>query len=297
MSPPLWCSGVTAMSAEPWHVSTSQAIQYHQEMQGHVHDASLYWMVPASASPDCSLTWAYQQLHQPFPSNAQDLETKAAELEIVAGQITAAARKAKNAAQEARVTRGDRQSCDGLETMKKGSKGANMQKQSKSMTHAQDSLGDMRDDERTTLMLRNLPNDYTRDMVKDLLDSCGFVGSFDFLYLPVDFHRWAGFGYAFVNMVSNADAERARDYFHGFSAWSVGSHKICEVCWGVPHQGFEKHCELYRNSPVMHESVSDEFKPAVFHQGQRAPFPAPTKRIRPPRTKTRPPSFANKTDP
>merc|ERR1740120_413238 len=62
------------------------------------------------------------------------------------------------------------------------------------------------DHERTTIMLRNIPNDYTRDMLLELLDSEGLASLYDFVYLPSDFKRWQGLGYAFVNMVSHEDA-------------------------------------------------------------------------------------------
>ncbi|CAE7621292.1 ML3, partial [Symbiodinium sp. CCMP2456] len=54
---------------------------------------------------------------------------------------------------------------------------------------------------RTTVMLRNLPNNYTRDMLLELIDSMGFRGQYDFLYLPIDFQTHACLGYAFVNLV------------------------------------------------------------------------------------------------
>merc|ERR1719161_2172719 len=99
--------------------------------------------------------------------------------------------------------------------------------------------------ERTTLMLRNIPNDYTRDMLLDLLDSKGFVARYDFLYLPVDFKRMAGLGYAFVNCVAQADAERMMDKFHGFMDWRFNSAKVCEVVWGEPLQGVQAHIDRY----------------------------------------------------
>jgi len=51
------------------------------------------------------------------------------------------------------------------------------------------------------------------------------------------------------------------------------------------HQGLPAHIDRYRNSPVMHESVEDEYKPAVFSPGtgDRAVFPPPTKKLRVPR--------------
>lgn len=143
------------------------------------------------------------------------------------------------------------------------------------------SAGDMY----TTIMIRNLPNDYSRDMLLDLLDSEFFACRYNFVYLPVDFHGWVGFGYAFVNMVSHFDAECARIHFHEFSKWKGDSKKVCEVCWAEPFQGFEVHVERFRNSPIMHESVPDHVKPLIFQQGRIMDFPPPTKRIQPPRKK------------
>jgi hypothetical protein len=46
--------------------------------------------------------------------------------------------------------------------------------------------------EPTTLMLRNLPNDYTRAMCLKLFDDAGFTGQYDFFYLPIDFKSNCG---------------------------------------------------------------------------------------------------------
>lgn len=137
---------------------------------------------------------------------------------------------------------------------------------------------------RTTVMLRNLPNDYTRTMLLDLMDEQGFASCFDFIYLPMDFKRKAGLGYAFVNMVTPAEAERVFSSLHGFSAWKLfSSSKVLEVAWGDPLQGLEPHVNRYRNSPVMHEDVPDEFRPMLFKDGVRIDFPPPTRKLRVPR--------------
>ena len=39
----------------------------------------------------------------------------------------------------------------------------------------------------------------------------------------------------------------------------MSSQKVCEVCWGNPLQGLGAHIVRYRNSPVMHQSVPDEY--------------------------------------
>mmetsp|Transcript_19641 Transcript_19641/g.35730 ORF Transcript_19641/g.35730 Transcript_19641/m.35730 type:complete len:342 (-) Transcript_19641:46-1071(-) len=145
----------------------------------------------------------------------------------------------------------------------------------------------------TTVMMRNLPNNYTRTMLLELLDTQGFWGGYNMVYLPMDFSSAAGFGYAFINFVTSEGAEHFRDHFQGFSEWSVPSEKICDVMWSGVHQGLEAHIERYRNSPVMHQSVPDEFKPALFVNGERVPFPSPSKpprapRIRAPRVRSRP---------
>ena len=43
--------------------------------------------------------------------------------------------------------------------------------------------------EKTTVMLRNLPNNYSREMFLEMLDNQGLKGLYDFAYLPCDFYR------------------------------------------------------------------------------------------------------------
>jgi len=135
---------------------------------------------------------------------------------------------------------------------------------------------------RTTVMLRNVPNNYTREMMLTLLDDCGFRARYDFMYLPCDFNRKANLGYAFVNFVSAEAAIAAWRCFDGFAAWALPSQKVCRVSWSEPHQGLEEHIERYRNSPVMHKSVPDEYRPLVLLNGVRQQFPEPTKSIKKP---------------
>ena len=146
---------------------------------------------------------------------------------------------------------------------------------------AEQDLPELQSDQ-TTVMLRNLPNNYTREMLLTLLNDKGFAGRFDFVYLPMDFCRDANLGYAFVNLCDTFALRQLWRRFDGFCDWQLPSSKVCEVKLSGPHQGFKDHVERYRNSPVMHRSVPDEYKPVIFKDGVRIAFPRPTKRIKPP---------------
>mmetsp|Transcript_82504 Transcript_82504/g.101210 ORF Transcript_82504/g.101210 Transcript_82504/m.101210 type:complete len:231 (-) Transcript_82504:175-867(-) len=135
---------------------------------------------------------------------------------------------------------------------------------------------------RTTVCLRNVPNNYTRQMLLELLEEQGLSGHFDFLYLPCDFHRHANLGYAFINLVDEASVTMFWSALDGFTGWSLPTAKVGKVSFSGPHQGLLAHIERYRNSPVMHKSVPDEYKPMIFASGEPQPFPSATRKIKRP---------------
>merc|ERR1711924_493968 len=116
-------------------------------------------------------------------------------------------------------------------------------------------------DARTTMIMRNLPNNYSRKMVLELLDSHGLAGKYNFFYLPIDFQTESNLGYAFVNLVSNADALLAQSLLGGFCNWEISSRKVLEVAWSEFSQGLDANIRRYQNSSVFHESVPEEFQP------------------------------------
>jgi RNA recognition motif-containing protein len=138
---------------------------------------------------------------------------------------------------------------------------------------------------KTTVVIRNFPHSYTRDMVCELLNSKGFDECYNFVYLPVDFLSWMAFGYAFVNMKTHEDALRVMDVLDGFADWGRSGGKECDVVWSDPYQGLEANIERYRNSPVMGATVHEMYKPLLILDGKVAPFPAPTKKLNPPRVR------------
>merc|ERR1740138_142676 len=139
----------------------------------------------------------------------------------------------------------------------------------------------------TTVMFKNLPEDYTREQVLELLNSAGFQSCYDIVSLPIDLKSEAPLGYAFINFATHEQAEQVKERFHGFKDWPEPSDKVCEALWSDNLQGYDAHIDRYRNSPVMHESVADKFKPALYKNGVRVPFPKPTKTISAPRPRVR----------
>jgi hypothetical protein len=134
----------------------------------------------------------------------------------------------------------------------------------------------------TTLMLCNLPSQYSRAMVMDVLESEGVAEHVQFIYVPMNLKKRCNYGYAFVNFVSVRITLQCKGKLQGFKRWSQPSEKEMAIEWS-DSQSLEANIERYRNSPIMHESVPDEFKPALFSRGARVAFPAATKAIRAPR--------------
>lgn len=135
-------------------------------------------------------------------------------------------------------------------------------------------------------MFRNLPQSFTRLKLERLLDAEGFGSLYDFIYLPAELGTGSCFGYAFINMVTAREAERFVEYFQGFDRWQEAETRRAVVHLSEALQGLDEQIERYRNSPLMHPSVSDDLRPAVYRHGVRVPFPEPTAPIRPPRMRT-----------
>lgn len=138
---------------------------------------------------------------------------------------------------------------------------------------------------RTTVMLRHLPRDLSQGELLELLDTKGFQGKYDFVYLPMHFLEQANLGYACVNLISADDVPAFWTAFDGLRKWPKLSTKVLRVGWSSPHQGLQAQVQRYRNSPVMHPSVPEEIQPLLFEDGRRVAFPPPTKTVRAPRVR------------
>jgi hypothetical protein len=136
----------------------------------------------------------------------------------------------------------------------------------------------------TTVMLRNLPGNYTHDQLEThVLNKLGFQGRYDALYYPKDMKRLnAGSGFAFVNFASRNDAQEFRSKFEKFNDWTgSGCKKAATTNW-AEQQGLDCFIERWRNSSVMHSTVAADCKPRLYKDGDKIAFPVPTKKIKRP---------------
>eukprot|EP00747_Dinoflagellata_sp_TGD_P038543 gnl/TRDRNA2_/TRDRNA2_139733_c2_seq4.p1 gnl/TRDRNA2_/TRDRNA2_139733_c2~~gnl/TRDRNA2_/TRDRNA2_139733_c2_seq4.p1 ORF type:complete len:389 (-),score=58.67 gnl/TRDRNA2_/TRDRNA2_139733_c2_seq4:110-1276(-) len=100
-----------------------------------------------------------------------------------------------------------------------------------------------------TVMVRNIPNRYTQQMLLEELSDRGFFGMFDFFYLPIDPETNANRGYAFINFPNPADVHGFKAEFEGHQLSRFESSKFISV---VPAtlQGFEANHAHYASARV-----------------------------------------------
>jgi hypothetical protein len=139
------------------------------------------------------------------------------------------------------------------------------------------------ENQRTTIMLRNIPNKYTKSTLLALIQDELPQLKIDFFYLPIDFRSKSNMGYCFLNFEQPEHARTFMREFTDFNRWQFNSNKKAEVIWSQPYQGLAGHIDRYRNSPVMHESVEEEYKPSIFLDGESVSFPECTASVEPPK--------------
>jgi hypothetical protein len=137
------------------------------------------------------------------------------------------------------------------------------------------------------LIVRHVPREISREGVLQAIADRKLVAELDFLYCPLDYVTKKGFGYVLLNFASLEAARRFRVAFHGAEAScldsNAGSSPLEVVAvQGEHRQGLQASIDRYRNSPVMHNIVPDEFKPIVLSGGRRVAFPKPTQKLEAP---------------
>ncbi|XP_022735907.1 protein MEI2-like 1 isoform X2 [Durio zibethinus] len=144
------------------------------------------------------------------------------------------------------------------------------------------------DDSRTTLMIKNIPNKYTSKMLLAAIDEhCR--GTYDFIYLPIDFKNKCNVGYAFINMIDPQQIIPFYKAFNGKKWEKFNSEKVASLAY-ARIQGKAALIAHFQNSSLMNEDK--RCRPILFHTdgpnaGDQEPFPMGTNiRSRPARPRT-----------
>jgi hypothetical protein len=101
----------------------------------------------------------------------------------------------------------------------------------------------------TTVMMRNLPNKYTQRMLLSEINQTGFLGTFDFMYLPIDPETNANRGYAFLNFINASYAWMFKLTYEGRKMNRFNSNKVASVMRATL-QGFDANYAHYSTARV-----------------------------------------------
>ena len=109
-------------------------------------------------------------------------------------------------------------------------------------------------DQRTTLMVRNIPNKYSQKILLRLVD-LRFKDKYDFFYLPIDYKHRCNVGYAFINFYQEFRKEAIVEFFQLFNdkRWDkFNSEKVCKISY-ARLQGQDALLEHFKSSSVMQQ--------------------------------------------
>lgn len=121
--------------------------------------------------------------------------------------------------------------------------------------------------ETLTVMMRNLPNRYTQQMLLNEIREGGFLGAFDFLYLPIDPETNANKGYAFINFLTPADAWQFKLKYEGQQMARFNSSKFVSVS-PAALQGLEANYAHYSTARCSRGDPS--VRPLFFREPQHS---------------------------
>ncbi|XWS68739.1 hypothetical protein CRYUN_Cryun04dG0117600 [Craigia yunnanensis] len=130
------------------------------------------------------------------------------------------------------------------------------------------------EDKRTTLMLKNIPNKYTSKMLLVAIDE-RHRGTYDFIYLPIDFKNKCNVGYAFINMIDPSQIITFYQAFNGKKWEKFNSEKVASLAY-ARIQGKAALVAHFQNSSLMNEDK--RCRPILFNTdgpnaGDQVPFP------------------------
>ncbi|GLJ44646.1 hypothetical protein SUGI_0938470 [Cryptomeria japonica] len=107
------------------------------------------------------------------------------------------------------------------------------------------------EDTRTTIMIKNIPNKYTSKMLILAIDE-HHHGTYDFLYLPIDFKNKCNVGYAFINMTAPSHIIPFYQAFNGKKWEKFNSEKVASLAY-ARIQGKAALISHFQNSSLLNE--------------------------------------------
>ncbi|ESW11316.1 hypothetical protein PHAVU_008G019500 [Phaseolus vulgaris] len=130
------------------------------------------------------------------------------------------------------------------------------------------------EDIRTTLMIKNIPNKYTSKMLLAAIDE-RHRGTYDFVYLPIDFRNKCNVGYAFINIINPDLIIPFYQVFNGKKWEKFNSEKVASLAY-ARIQGKSALIAHFQNSSLMNEDK--RCRPILFNTdgpnaGDQVPFP------------------------
>jgi len=118
----------------------------------------------------------------------------------------------------------------------------------------------------TTIMMRHVPFKYTQRKLVREINTTGFLGKYDFLYLPMDPRSHANRGFAFVNFVSSQVADAFYKTFHGkkLRHFSADGKEVAVLPADL--QGFEQNAMRYAVTQMLRGKRTGHTKPIFLRQ-------------------------------
>ena len=130
-------------------------------------------------------------------------------------------------------------------------------------------------DQRTTIMIQNIPNNYTQQMLLNEINS-SFQETYDFFYLPMDYKNKCNIGYSFINFLNSKTTARFFTEFNNRNWSQFKSHKICAIKYGRI-QGKTNLIQHFLKTNVV-RGAPESYRPMLFYSegpniGKSEPFP------------------------
>lgn len=129
---------------------------------------------------------------------------------------------------------------------------------------------------RTSVIIRGIPKEYSRDGIISLLHTYGFARDINFIYVPLNIKSGRNTGYCFLNFRFPQDAT---DFMHfanekcAFKLYNAKQGKEVEasVAWRYPVQGLVSILDRYRYCSTSVRSLPPKWRPTLIKDGLEVP--------------------------